>query len=653
MDRAKTLTQLPGGKYGSNMADALRKVCEQEGVRGGLYRGLPVAMVREASKNMFRIGLFAPILRALHPDPDHDGPAPAWKRFAAGTLTGALGAVASNPFDLVKTRMQVPAAMSAYASALPAFRDIARREGLGTFYRGVGASVARDMLGSSVNLTTQSMASEWFVKNHLSTPGSPALGAISGVLSAAAAVAVMQPIDTSRAYVYLKPHLHRDTLHAARFIVMREGPMSLYRGSRAHFLRTAPHYALMFALLEAITGAERGVIHRRNRDAVDRVPIFDDLPKSHKDKLAHGVRVVGFKRGDVVFREGDEGGDNPAMYFVLKGQIRAFKGRGRRAARATTPENDNADATRDGDDDGRSKHGDFLASAREAFTRATTRGVRSRRRPGARCAVASGEASAGSTAASVDALGDADADARLLGVGDYFGEEALLVDEPREASVAVTSASASFLVVDRVAYESATRGGPDTLFHKRTNAVRDVEAAWRRLRFEREMAKVPLLAELSLYERSLLAKQCARTTFDAGAKIMREGDPGDKFYILLHGSAVAVTRDEEAGANGAEGRRAGNDERARGGGGEEKKSSVAPHRVVRSYGPGAHFGELALLTGRPRSATVVAEERCVALVLEKDALLGLRSAVPTLEDHIVRGMRHYDHIEQFTSMAMA
>jgi cAMP-dependent protein kinase regulator len=644
MDRAKTLTQLPGGKYGSNMADALRKVCEQEGVRGGLYRGLPVAMVREASKNMFRIGLFAPILRVLHPDPDHDGPAPAWKRFAAGTLTGALGAVASNPFDLVKTRMQVPAAMSAYASALPAFRDIARREGLGTFYRGVGASVARDMLGSSVNLTTQSMASEWFVKNHLLTPGSPALGAISGILSAAAAVAVMQPIDTSRAYVYLKPHLHRDTLHAARFIVMREGPMSLYRGSRAHFLRTAPHYALMFALLEAITGCERGVIHRRNRDMVDRVPIFDDLPKSHKDKLAHGVRVVGFKRGDVVFREGDEGGENPAMYFVLGGKARAFKGRG--AAR-TTPEDENdSEATFDGVDDGCS--GAFLASAREAFTRATTRGAR-RRRPGARCAVASGEASAGSTAASVDALGDADSDA-LLGAGDYFGEEALLVDEPREASVSVTSASASFLVVDRVAYESATRGGPDTLFHKRTNAVRDVEAAWRRLRFEREMAKVPLLAELSLYERSLLAKQCARTTFDAGAKIMREGDPGDMFYILLHGSAVAVTRDEEAGANGAEGR-AGNDG-ARGGG-ETSSAAPAPHRVVRSYGPGAHFGELALLTGRPRSATVVAEERCVALVLEKDALLGLRSAVPTLEDHIVRGMRHYDHIEQFTSMAMA
>ena len=40
---------------------------------------------------------------------------------------------------------------------------------------------------------------------------------------AAAAVAVMQPIDTSRAYVYLKPHLHRDTIKAFRFIVLREG----------------------------------------------------------------------------------------------------------------------------------------------------------------------------------------------------------------------------------------------------------------------------------------------------------------------------------------------------------------------------------------------------------------------------------------------
>ena len=111
------------------------------------------------------------------------------------------------------------------------------------------------------------MASEWFVSNHILTPGSPVLGAVSGILSAAAAVAVMQPIDTSRAYVYLDPRAHKDVVHAARFIFLREGPTALYRGSRAHFFRTAPHYALMFALLEAVTGAERSALRRRNRDA--------------------------------------------------------------------------------------------------------------------------------------------------------------------------------------------------------------------------------------------------------------------------------------------------------------------------------------------------------------------------------------------------
>ena len=147
-----------------------------------------------------------------------------------------------------------------------------------------------------------------------------------------------------------------------------------------------------------------------------------------------------------------------------------------------------------------------------------------------------------------------------------------------------------------------------------------------------ELAPVPLLAELDERERATLAARCARVTFQPGAKIMRQGDEGDKFYILLKGSAVALKRD---------------------GRGDADKGGDRDNRVYRSYGPGAHFGELALLTNKPRSATVVARERVVALVLDKNALVELRSTVPSLEDHIVRGMRHYDHIEMFTSMAMA
>ena len=325
MDRAKTLTQLPGGAYGRNVVEALRAVCREEGLMPGLYRGLPVAMVREASKNMFRIGLFTPILKAMHDDTKL-GPAPPWKRFLAGTVTGALGAVASNPFDLVKTRLQVPASMSEYVGMRQAMASIAEKEGVRTFYRGVGASVTRDMLGSSVNLTVQSLVSEWFVNNHVLTPGSPALGAISGICSAAAAVAVMQPIDTSRAYVYLNPTKHKDVMRAASHIAKTEGAWKLYKGSRAHFFRTAPHYGLMFAILEALTGAERDVLHRRNVDILRRVPIFDNLSDAQVAKLAHGVRVKTFQRGEMIVREGDDDDDRREMFFVLRGAATSFRG---------------------------------------------------------------------------------------------------------------------------------------------------------------------------------------------------------------------------------------------------------------------------------------------------------------------------------------
>ena len=623
MDRAKTLTQLPGGEYGKNMTVALRRVCQQEGLLPGLYRGLPVAMVRESSKNMFRIGLFGPILKLIHPDEDNAGPAPAWKRFLAGTITGALGAVTSNPFDLVKTRMQVPAAMSEYNGMRQCMSAIARQEGLGTFYNGVGASVTRDMLGSSVNLTVQSLASEWFIKNHILTPGSPVLGAISGILSAASAVAVMQPIDTARAYVYLQPGVHANVIAAFRHIILKEGPWSLYKGSKAHFFRTAPHYALMFSLLETITGVERKVIHKRNKEIVDSVPIFGALAEEQRDKLAHGVRVQNFKRGEVIVHEGDA--DDREMYVIMHGAAQTCTGDVALSGGGGF-DGDN------GDGGGGSRDGDAGGLWRGLPPLTKGKKKKKRQRPGSTASVDMSEGLAKGDACRSGAEGDGwCSEGMMLGAGDYFGEEALLVDEPRAASVVATSTVATCMIVDRVAYEVATRGTPENVFHSRTRAVTDMEMMWRRLRFQRELQRVPLLAELDPYERALLAKQCVRVSFEPGAHIMHQGDKGDKFYILLHGGAVAVKREADASSSG----------------------KVAPQLVLRSYGPGAHFGELALLTDQPRRNTVIATERVEALIIDKNALMELRSTVPTLEDHIVRGMRHYDHIEQFTSMAMA
>jgi len=87
----------------NNSWDCIAKTYKHEGVRG-LQRGLYPAMLRESTKNFFRLGLFDPILEFIHDH--HTGPPPVWKRFSAGALSGAVGALSCNPFELVKTRLQ-------------------------------------------------------------------------------------------------------------------------------------------------------------------------------------------------------------------------------------------------------------------------------------------------------------------------------------------------------------------------------------------------------------------------------------------------------------------------------------------------------------------------------------------------------------------
>ena len=68
-----------------------------------------------------------------------------------------------------------------------------------------------------------------------------------------------------------------------------------------------------------------------------------------------------------------------------------------------------------------------------------------------------------------------------------------------------------------------------------------------------------------------------------GTVIIKEGDPGDEFYVVLDGSAK-VTIDGD---------------------------------VVEDIGPGAFFGEMALIDGGERSATVTATSATQLMILER------------------------------------
>jgi CRP-like cAMP-binding protein len=79
-------------------------------------------------------------------------------------------------------------------------------------------------------------------------------------------------------------------------------------------------------------------------------------------------------------------------------------------------------------------------------------------------------------------------------------------------------------------------------------------------------------------------------TFAAGEVIMREGEPGEEAYIILSGACEAHRM--ESGAR----------------------------VLLRRMGPGDVFGETAIITAQPRSATVTAVEATTATVVTREAL---------------------------------
>jgi uncharacterized membrane protein len=104
------------------------------------------------------------------------------------------------------------------------------------------------------------------------------------------------------------------------------------------------------------------------------------------------------------------------------------------------------------------------------------------------------------------------------------------------------------------------------------------------------LSHIPLFARLDGAGQQTLAALLTRQVVAANEAVFWFGDAGDTMYVVEEGQ-VSVT------APGAQGE----------------------HVLLDTLGPGAMFGELSLLDGGPRSATVRALTSCTLLTLPRDA----------------------------------
>jgi len=194
-----------------------------------------------------------------------------------------------------------------------------------------------------------------------------------------------------------------------------------------------------------------------------------------------------------------------------------------------------------------------------------------------------------------------------LFTGEFESVEAEVEPQPVvEAEPAVADPMTDSKFADELfsVLENAFPGPADTTVMDQTGAAPSGGA---------QIVVSPLFKDFSVEELVAVIAGLKLLTFDRGKVILREGEPGNSLYMLTSGKVKAFVK---------------------------KDGKQVP---IAELEEGAFFGEMSILTGKPRTATIVATEASELLELDRTTLDSITQTHP----HV------WDVLQEFANQRMA
>lgn len=133
------------------------------------------------------------------------------------------------------------------------------------------------------------------------------------------------------------------------------------------------------------------------------------------------------------------------------------------------------------------------------------------------------------------------------------------------------------------------------------------------------MGRVPLLRRLNVAERTELVYEMTEQRFARGEQIIVQGDIGSEMFIVEEGEATAFV--------------------------EGAQIPGKPPGEVNRYAAGDYFGEQALITNKPRGATIVATTAVRTLTLGQEAFQRLVGNVGAVMEEARRRLRAASYVK--------
>ncbi len=179
--------------------------------------------------------------------------------------------------------------------------------------------------------------------------------------------------------------------------------------------------------------------------------------------------------------------------------------------------------------------------------------------------------------------------------GDFFGEHAFM-SRIKHTEAAVAETDCSILMIDRETF--------DTWVAKYPSIQSTVEDFYRQRVLARVLAITPVFEGVPPEARLALATKFQLKIFKKGEEIVREGEKGDTFYLIRSGTVRAFTRDIHDGGKTVD---------------------------LGTMEDGDFFGEVALLTDKPRTATIVAESDVELMELTREDFMAILREYPSVK----------------------
>ena len=231
-------TRLQAGNF--NFSNLIK----EEGITS-LWKGLSAAYVRESTYTSVKLGCYGPIKEKLQGDNSFI------MKFISGSISGTLGVLVGNPFDVMKTLSITNTGKN--VGLYKNMTTMYNQQGFSGFYRGVTANIGRACVlnGTKMSCYDQVKGSIQFYtgwdRKDIKCQASSAFA--SGFFMAITSA----PFDMIRTTLMNQPadkKIYNGFLDAGTKLIARDGPLALYKGFIPIWCRFAPTTVLQLVIFD-------------------------------------------------------------------------------------------------------------------------------------------------------------------------------------------------------------------------------------------------------------------------------------------------------------------------------------------------------------------------------------------------------------------